>query len=199
MFYHGTNVGGLKELRPKSSNQGKYVYFAKNRLSVFPYLANPCQVALDKKYGKGVKMVDYRIAQYRFTPEGKLVFFDVWKNYLEDTFKGQTGYIYYFEDIEGVTRLKSESEIYGLDRPIKVKDVEVIPDIYQELLRLSEEGQVELQFYKDLSDEYKEKHAKRFLETYKNTDNELIKEILYDKFELVRKYEKSLHENKNRE
>ena len=29
MFYHGTNVGGLKELRPKSSNQGKYVIFLK--------------------------------------------------------------------------------------------------------------------------------------------------------------------------
>ena len=192
MFYHGTNVGNLKVLIPSKSNQGKFIYFSDNKLNVFPYLVNPCQVVLDKKYGKGVKHIHYRIAQYRFTPDGKLVLHDIWPNFLKDTFKGQTGYIYYFKDIEGIKKLEGLDNIYGLDIPIEVENVEVIPDIYEEMLKLNKKGLVEFEFYENMSQERRDKISKRLLETYKKTDKELLKEVLYDKFKMIQDYEKGI-------
>ena len=194
MFYHGTSVGGLEILMPAKSNQGKFIYFSDNKLNIFPYLANPCQVVLDKKYGKGVKHIHYRIAQYSFTPEGKLVLVDIWPNYLKDTFKGQTGYIYYFKNIDGIKKLEGMDNIYGLDRPIEVENVEVIPDIYEEIVKLNKEGLVELVFYEDMKQEKRDMFSKRFLETYKKTENPLVKEVLFDKFKMIQDYENSLKE-----
>lgn len=194
MFYHGTNVGGLKILTPSKSNQGEFVYFSDNKLNIFPYLSNPCQVVLDRKYGKGVKHIHYRIAQYRFTSDGKLVLHDIWPNFLKETFKGQTGYIYYFKDVEGIEKLEGLDNIYGLDRPIEVENVEVIPDIYEEIVKLNKEGLVELVFYEDMKQEKRDMFSKRFLETYKKTENPLVKEVLFDKFKMIQDYENSLKE-----
>ena len=135
-----------------------------------------------------------RIAQYSFTPDGKLVLYDIWPNYLKDTFKGQTGYIYYFKNIDGIKKLEGMDNIYGLDRPIEVENVEVIPDIYEEIVKLNKEGLVELVFYEDMKQEKRDMFSKRFLETYKKTENPLVKEVLFDKFKMIQDYENSLKE-----
>ena len=60
MFYHGSNVGGLEVLKTHQDKNGNFVYLSSKRLNVLPYFANPWQVLLDKKYGKGVKQIHTR-------------------------------------------------------------------------------------------------------------------------------------------
>ena len=188
MFYHGSNLGDLKELKPSISNQGNFIYFSSKRENIIPYLANPFQVVLDKIYGKGKKQISYRMAKYKFTKEGKIVFQENWPNYLEEIYKGQTGYIYYFENIEGITKLNGIPDIYGLDKPIKVKEVEVIPDIYEEILRLKQQGLADIELYKDKDPTKKQRDDNMFLNIYKTADNPLIKEVLYMKIGAVQDY-----------
>ena len=97
MFYHGSHHGDLKVLITHEDKNGNFVYLSSKKLNVLPYLANPWQVVLDKKYGKGVKQIRTRTAPYRIESDGTIVFSEIWPNYLEEIYKGQRGYIYCFE------------------------------------------------------------------------------------------------------
>ena len=186
MFYHGTNVGGIKELKPSLSNQGKYVYFSDERLRIIPYLVNPVQKFVDDKYGKGKYKTSLRWARFTFI-NNKLVLIEAYPNYIEDTFKGQIGYIYYFENIEGLKALNNP-HTFGLDKAVKVEKVEVIPDVYDEILRLEKDGKLVIKKY----EENTEKENRDFEEFVKGEMlkknkyyNEFYREFLREKFPQV--------------
>lgn len=185
MFYHGTNIGDIMELKPSLSNQGEWIYLSDERIRVLPYCVNPVQVFLDKKYGKGkVKAAD-RMAHYGIEDD-KLILRDIYPKFLQETYGSQTGYLYTFEKLDNLYEIKPH--IFGYPKKLKVQNVEVIPDMYQELLHLEKEGKVVLQRYDDLSEEVKQKMNERYLKLYQNQTIEHFKEYWYDKIPYIREH-----------
>lgn len=156
MFYHGTNVGGIKELKPSVSNQGCFVYFSDERFRIIPYLVNPVQKFVDEKCGKGKYKAEWRWALYG-NVDDKIMLKEPYPNYIEETFKGQIGYIYYFENIEGLKDL-GKPHIWGLDKPIKVENVEVIQNVYDEILKLNKQGKILIKRFEENTAEDNEKY-----------------------------------------
>ncbi len=189
MYYHGTNVGGLTELKPSKSNEGCYVYLQKNRVGVFPYLVNPIQRFVDEKYGKGKVKAEMRWAIYYYD-EDKLVFTEPWPNYLIDTFKGAKGYIYTFKNLNNVETINKSSglAVYGVSEPITVEDCEVIEDVYEELLKLQNEGKVVLRDFSKNSKTANENFNAKFLKAFETTTNEIYREFLEEKCPYVKEY-----------
>lgn len=200
MYFHGSNIGDLKILKPKIYKMGDpyRLFFSSKRQNVFPYLANPLQVLVDKKYGKDVYKMTRRIAAYNIDENGVIVFSELWSGMFEEIFKGQTGYIYYFDDIDGIQPLEGIKDQYVVDHRVDVDKVEVVSDIYAELQKMECDGIVKMKTYDQLSAEKKEKWQDLFLNDYKRWEDvanedlitKLYCEILEDKFEKVKQYKK---------
>lgn len=179
MFYHGSNIGGIKELRPNQSNEGNYVYFSDERFRIIPYLVNPIQKFVDEKYGKGKYNVGCRWARYK-SRDNCLLLWEPYPNYTEDTFKGQVGYVYLFEDINDLQNL-GKPHFFGLAKPVKVEKVDVIPDVYEEILKLQKEGKILIQRYEDNTDEENKQFLKGAIRDFQNTSFKFYKEFLIEK------------------
>lgn len=187
MFYHGSDVGVLEELRPSNSNQGNWVYLSDLKDRICPYLINPLQVFVDKKYGKGtIKVTPHRIARFR-DKNGITELFEPFPNYFHDYYKGQTAYIYSFEKVDGVEFL-GKPHVFGVRNPIKVQKVEVIPDAYDYLMQLEKEGDIILTRFEDMSKEEIEHMNKQQLEFYKYTSYPFAKQFWYDNIPYIREH-----------
>ncbi len=184
MYYHGTHVGGLKELVPHGSNEGKYVYLTTNKLRVLPYCVNPIQVYCDKKYGKGKVNPNYRIAMFGVM-NGRLCLKEIYPGYIKDSFKGQTAYIYSFDNANDVVSL-GKPEVYGCPHSLEVESVEVIDDLYDRIEELEKEGKIIIDKFDSFSEEEKRKLTKDLFDDYLKTKNRYYKEFLFDMFPYIR-------------
>lgn len=185
MYYHGTNLEGLEELRPSKSNQGEWIYLSDLRERVLLYCANPIQIYADRKYGKGKVKVGTRMAYFKINDDGKLSFREIYPNFFKDMYGGQVGYIYTFENVENLQNLGIE-HVFGSAQPIKTQNVEVIDDLYQEFLKLDKEGKIVLEKYDNYTEEEKQKLNERYLDYYKKSQNQYSKEFWFDHFPYIR-------------
>lgn len=144
MLYHGTNVGNIKVLNPTDSNQGKLVYLASNKMAILPYLANPIQSYLNKKYGENKKKAEERWAVYKAEEDGTFKFFEFYPGMLKETFSGVKGYIYHVKENDDMIEIKEIKNAYGCSHSVPVEKVEVLDDIYEELQKLQQQGKAKL-------------------------------------------------------
>ncbi len=184
MFFHGSDVGGLEELRVHGSNHGKFVYLFDEKLRVLPYCVNPVQVYLDKKYGKGKIKAEYRVASSGFK-DGVLNLPELYPGFFEDAFKGQTGYIYSFDNPEGVQSL-GRPNMFGVPGNLKTECVEIIGDLYDYLFGLEKQGKVSLIRYDNLSLQDRKDLEERHLKAYNHTTNKYAREYLFENFPYIR-------------
>lgn len=180
MYYHGTDVGGLKELLPSNSNQGNYVYLAKEKERVYPYLVNPLQKFWNEKCGKPQPCVHMRLT-WHGRNNGKISLQELWPNYFEDTFKNQKGYIYYFNDVANVKELAKGQGVYGVSEPLKTEAVEEIEDVYEEFVKLDKLGVIKLERFEDSSNERKAELKKFCIEMYYKFNYVVSKTYLEEK------------------
>lgn len=88
IFYHGSSVKGLKELKPFLSEHGKpYIYFATNSLIALLYAVKPVPKP-------------FSFYPYGFDKNGNVVYSEYYENAFYDLYKGKTGYLYECDDLK---------------------------------------------------------------------------------------------------
>ncbi len=143
MLYHGSSIGGLKELRPNISEHGKpYVYLTSNPVVALLYT---------------VKVVEppYNWFPYGFR-DGIPVYTEYYPDALADIYKGKAGFIYEFEDVEGAENPTDINCACVCTELIKTEKVTEIRDVYEYLLENEKKGELIIERYEELSDKKKQ-------------------------------------------
>lgn len=193
MYYHGTDVGGLKELIPSKSNEGSYVYLAKEKERVYPYLVNPLQKFWDEKCGSPQPRVRMRFARFG-REDGKMVIKELWPNFFLDTYKGQKAYIYYFDDVPHVKELPRDG-VYGVSEPLKTQQVEEINDVYEEFVKLDKLGVIKFEKFEDLSQQTIDEIKKLCIDMYLEFNFKVFRTYLEEKCPYVKEYLENSNKN----
>ncbi len=74
----------------------------------------------------------------------------------------------------------------GLDKPIKVENIEVIPDVYAEILKLEKEGNILIKKYEENTEE-ENQNFQKIINKGLQSSNEFYKEFLIAKFPNINK------------
>lgn len=155
-FYNGSVDGNIKEFKVVQSRDG-FVYATSSWLVALTYIA--------------------RVFPNLFMTENdKEVFIDVVPNFFENTVKGRSGYLYTLEDNQDFIPIKQNqncghANVYKINEDVKVKNVEFIEDVFKELQKYIESGELVIKRYSSLDQEQITKIQKQILELNKNTTN----------------------------
>lgn len=169
MFFHASNVSGLKLLTPHTSNHGKpLVYFSEKRENVLVYLSNAVEKYC-RENGVEHNGTYQKWASYGFTRDGILTLDEYYPNAAEETYKGVSGYIY---SVSGLTDCKRLSDIpcaVTSSVEVSVESCEFVPDAYEALLTAAENNEIILRRYEENSKEKLEWIEKTVLEEYEQS------------------------------
>lgn len=138
LYYHASQVSGIKVLEPKISNHNKpLIYCSTKRENVLVYLSNAIEKYC-KETGFSHTGKWHKWASYGFDSDGILVLDEYYPNAIEDTYKGVSGYIYsattICEDDDGI----NISNAVTTSKPVDITGVEVIEDAYLEIIQAFE-------------------------------------------------------------
>ena len=140
VFYHGTSRAGLTELKPfrsEGSNlEGAYVYLSTSRRVALFYIWDYERDPVRRM------MMDIR-------PD-KVVFQEMFSGALERFYKGVGGYIYRCEGDYEMCENHGVKTCAVSREPVPVKDVEVIEDVYEEILKYQAKGEFVYEKYEEL-------------------------------------------------
>lgn len=150
MYYHASQVEGLKELTPHISNHEKaFVYVSSKRENVLVYLSN----AVEKHCKEiGFKHMGYykKWGSYGFV-NGILCLEEYYPNATIDTYKGVSGYIYSSNSINSIEKLSDIPFAFTTANNVKVDACEFVPDAYDAIIQASCEGKIILRKYESNS------------------------------------------------
>lgn len=139
-LYHGSMTAGIRELQPALSNHGKpYVYLTDNEALSVIYSYNPMTRP------NGWFTYCWR--------EGRLHYDEYFPNALEEIYRGHPGYVYTCEG--DFPNMEKMPWVYLSEEAVSVLTERYIPDVYEELLRLSEAGDMVINRYEKISDRFK--------------------------------------------
>ncbi len=151
MYYHASPIGDIEILKPHVSNNGTAkVYFSSKRENVLVYLCN----AIRKHWlDQGLEPREHYQAwgSYGFSND-ILRMEEYYPNATEDVYKGAAGWIYAVEEVDR-EKLPSIPFVVTVEKPVKVKTVEYIPDAYAAIMEAVKEGKILLQRYEENSQE----------------------------------------------
>ena len=140
-FYHGSSVGGLKELlpfaKPWSNLKQPLVYMTSSKQLAAHYIWNT------DKYAIKFPMLDIR-------PDGTLVFQEMFSGALAYFYKGLSGWIY---QCEGDFEYNEDAGVFTTatsPTPVPVSSAEFIEDVYEHIIRFSEQGKFIYERFEDL-------------------------------------------------
>ena len=140
-FYHGSSVGGLKELRPFakpwSNLKEPLVYMTSSRQLAAHYIWNIEQYPIKSP------MLDIR-------PDGTLVFQEMFSGALEYFYRGLSGWIY---RCEGDFQYDGNVGVFTVATskvPVPIASAEFIPDVYEHIMRYAAEGKFIREKFEDL-------------------------------------------------
>lgn len=136
-LYHGSSVGGLRELTPQLSEHGKpYIYFSSNPIVALLY---------------AVKPVPKPFSYYPYGFEGEtVVYSEYWKSAFEDIYKGKSGFLYECE-VENAFNPTQINCAYVCEQPIKVINCIEIEDIYHKLIEYKQSGDFKIKEFNTIS------------------------------------------------
>ncbi len=141
-LYHASPFDGITEFNNKISLTEK-VYFATRKQDCCAYLANPVQIVL--KLNKPC----YKWAvNDRDKTTNTPILLEWWEGAFEELYKGVSSNYYVVDKTADMTK---EKGYYTYTKPVAVKKVIKVPDIYKELLRLEKSGKIILKRFKDLT------------------------------------------------
>jgi hypothetical protein len=141
IYYHGSIVGGLKILKPFSSEYSNIkepkVYLTTNKQLATHYIWNS-------------NMFPLKMPMLKICEDGVLIFQEMFSDALALFYKGLSGYLYI---CEGDYKTSKESGIMTCvtsDEPVPIKDAEYIDNVYEEILRYKNNGKFIYEHYEDL-------------------------------------------------
>lgn len=138
ILYHGSNVSGIKCLRPGISNHGKpYVYLTHSPVLAAIYAHNP----LTRPNG---------FFTYWLDKDGTLCYDEYFENQLETIYAGQRGFVY---ECQGeFPQLEKMPWVYLSEKAVPVTACVEIPDLCAELLRYEREGLLRVRRWHQVSE-----------------------------------------------
>lgn len=140
IFYHGSPISGLKELRPFLSEHGKpYIYFATNPLVALLYAVKPVPKP-------------FSFYPYGFDRNGNVIYSEYYENAFYELYKGKVGYLYECGDLKNVDTPTQINCAYTSAEPIKVDRVTRIPDLYVFYKEQEEKGFFRVKHKNEISD-----------------------------------------------
>lgn len=182
MYYHASNIGGLKVLKPHISNHGKsWVYFSSKRENILVYLSNAVEKHIKDKHNRALKKYE-KWASYGITEDGRVRIEEYYPNAMIETFKGASGYIYSVNNIADAKPLRGIKDVYVTQDEVNVDACEYVADAYEEMIKAERQGKIVIERFETITDKKREWIEKSILNEYNNTDNEDYKEFLLDKF-----------------
>ncbi len=136
-LYHGSATPGITVLDPRFSDpKDPHIYLTDCPALAVIYAHNP---------------VKGGYFPYFFDKEGQLCYEEYFPNAL-DLYKGFGGYVYTAE-AEGLPQRENMPWAYKSAAPIPVTGCRAIPDLYGELLRLEESGELRIIRFRDLTEQ----------------------------------------------
>lgn len=150
MYYHASNIPGVRILEPRISNHGRpLVYLSKKRENVLPYLSNAVE-----KYCRETGFVWdggwRKWASYGFSKDGRLYLAEYYPNAIRQTYGGVSGYIYSAAEVSGGRSQKDIPDAVTTGEPVAVERCEFIPDAYEAILRAARAEKILLLPYEKL-------------------------------------------------
>lgn len=149
MYFHASNIGGIKKLVPNiSSHKRSLVYFTTKRENSLVYLTNAVEKYC-REIGFAHKGRYYKWNSYGFNEEGILVLHEYWRNAIIDTYAGMPGYIYSVTNIPQTESIKGIPFGVTSEEAVDVDSCEYIPDAYEALMDAEKKGLIIICKYND--------------------------------------------------
>ena len=138
VFYHASNIEGLKELLPLSTlhNSGEKVC----------YITPVREYALFYLRDMVVNHVTCGVSK-----DGIVIYDEQFPNQLEKIYRGRSGYLYECSDDDRVSEGHAKG-VWVLRRPVSISGVERVEDVYTEIICAERAGRVRVNRYETLSD-----------------------------------------------
>lgn len=143
IFYHGSPLAGITELGTRSvtHDQAKasVVYLTPNRAYALFYIRD----------------LDVNYVTCGVTADGFIRYDERFPEQLRTVYKGKSGYLYHCAVGDGLEET-STRDVWVSHSPVPVGYTEFIPDVYEEILKYEETGQVKVMRYETLTAEQKQ-------------------------------------------
>ncbi len=140
IFYHGSPIGGLTELKPFLSEHGKpYIYFATNPLVALLYAVKPVPKP-------------FSFYPYGFDKKGNVVYSEYFEDAFYSLYKGKRGYLYECYDLKDVESPTQINCAYTCTEPIRVDAVTEISDLYEYYMEQAQKGLFYIKQNKEISE-----------------------------------------------
>ncbi len=138
MLYHGSPIGGLDILLPElSEHRTPLVYFATDPLVALLYAVKPVP-----------KPFSYY--PYGFDENGHVVYSECFEDAFRILYQGQQGYLYECEKTTDMTQPTHIACAYVSSKPVKVRHVTFIPDLYEYYMQQSDKGMFSIRRFEDV-------------------------------------------------
>ncbi|MDD2362113.1 MAG: class I SAM-dependent methyltransferase [Oscillospiraceae bacterium] len=139
MFYHGSAIGVLTELKPFISEHKKpYIYFSTNPVVALLYSVRP---------------VKKPFSWYPYGFDGEIVVYsEYYSDAFKDTYKDKKGYLYEYKNVPNTENPTSINCAYTCETPVKVDSVTEIPDIYDRFMKYQAEGLFRVKPFDEISE-----------------------------------------------
>ncbi|MBR3178992.1 MAG: hypothetical protein IKF49_05705 [Clostridia bacterium] len=171
MYYHASPVAGIQTLEPRISNQGvSLVYFSKKRENVLVYLSNAVEKYCNET-GFEYHGIWQKWGPYGFNPDGKIRLEEYYRDALERTYKGVSGYIYSAESITETDYELKIPEAAVSELPVEVTGAEYVSDAFEAILSAEKEGLIEIVRYEQMPDKMRDWLIKIIRKEYEAADN----------------------------
>ena len=172
LFYHASSIGNLKELMPLSIQHGddnKVCYFTPIRAYALFYLRD----------------MDINHVTCGVSGDGIVTYFEEFPNQLKKIYQGRRGYLYVCENSTQITAGHAKG-VWVAAQPVIFSSVEHVEDVYAEILKSENSGNVRVIRYESLSDEKKseivDKWKSIFIENKFYSDNKAKSRFFSENF-----------------
>ena len=170
MYYHASPIQGIRQLEPRISNHGiPLVYFSKKRENVLVYLSNAIEKYC-KETGFSYNGKWQKWGPYGFNQDGLLQLEEYYPNALISTYKDVPGYIYSAEAITDSGFAVQIPDSATSSIPVKVSNVEYVPDAYDAILQAERDGLISILRYEKMSEKMHEWIDKTIKEEYEGAN-----------------------------
>ncbi|MGI5899787.1 MAG: hypothetical protein ACOX8S_07705 [Christensenellales bacterium] len=137
-FYHASNIGGLKELHPLSKMHGgteTVCYFTPNKSYSLFYLRD----------------MEINHVTCGIDESGIVVYHEQFPNQLAKIYNMRSGYIYSCSD-NGMIKQGHTGGVWIATEPVSVEGFDFVDNVYNEILKVEQEGKVRVMRYGELMD-----------------------------------------------
>ena len=166
MLYHGTIIGGLKIVKAnsKSHTSGKLVaYFTEDKC----YALVCCR-------SKSENFVTMSLNK-----DGKQHYYERFPNQLETLYSGKRGFIYLLDDLDGLQN--TQAHTWESEKDVPVQRCEVIPDVYTEILKEENNGNIIIHRYSEIDPSEQKMHA-NYIKAHINDEGKEMEQFYLSHF-----------------